>query len=84
MVDIFAPGSDILSAGYLSDSGSVYRSGTSMAAPHVAGLSAYFMAKEGLRGSATITKRIIGAADTTFVGEAFDGPQRVAYNGGGK
>jgi hypothetical protein len=55
-----------------------------MAAPHVAGLSAYFMAKEGLRGSATITKRIIGAADTTFVGEAFDGPQRVAYNGGGK
>ncbi|KAF5979445.1 endopeptidase K [Fusarium coicis] len=84
VVDIFAPGSDIFSAGHLSDSGSMYRSGTSMAAPHVAGLAAYFMAKEGLRGSATITKRIIGAADTTFVGEAFDGPQRVAYNGGGK
>ncbi|KAF5668790.1 alkaline protease 1 [Fusarium denticulatum] len=84
VVDIFAPGSDILSAGHLSDSGSVYRSGTSMAAPHVAGLAAYFMAKEGLRGSVAVTKRIIGAADTTFVGEALDGPQRVAYNGGGK
>ncbi|KAF5637631.1 dimethylaniline monooxygenase [Fusarium tjaetaba] len=84
VVDIFAPGSDILSAGHLSDSGSVYRSGTNMAAPHVAGLAAYFMAKEGLRGSVAVTKRIIGAAYTTFVGEAFDGPQHVAYNGGGK
>ncbi|KAF5564876.1 endopeptidase K [Fusarium napiforme] len=84
VVDIFAPESDILRAGYLGDSGSVYRSGTSMAAPHVAGLAAYFMAKEGLRGSVAVTKRIIGAADTTFVGEAFDGPQRFAYNGGGK
>nr|RBQ99061.1 hypothetical protein FVER53263_03387 [Fusarium verticillioides] len=84
VVDIFAPGSDILSAGHLSDSGSVYSSGTSMAAPHVAGLAAYFMAKEGVRGSAAITKRIIGAADTTFVGEAFDGSQHGAYNGGGK
>ncbi|PNP78664.1 hypothetical protein FNYG_08010 [Fusarium nygamai] len=83
-VDIFAPGSDILSAGHLSDSGSVYMSGTSMAAPHVAGLAAYFMAKEGLRGSAAVTKRIIGAADTSYVGYAFGGPQRVAYNGGGK
>ncbi|KAF4439139.1 endopeptidase K [Fusarium acutatum] len=83
-VDIFAPGSDILSAGHLSDSSSVYKSGTSMAAPHVAGLAAYFMAKEGLRGSTAVTKRIIGAADTSGVGSAFDSPGRVAYNGGGK
>ncbi|KAG7427097.1 Subtilisin-like protease 1 [Fusarium oxysporum f. sp. raphani] len=84
VVDIFAPGSDILSAGHLSDSSSVYKSGTSMAAPHVAGLAAYFMAKEGLRGSVAVTKRIIAAADTTAVGYAVDSPQRVAYNGGGK
>ncbi|KAF5250683.1 hypothetical protein FANTH_4126 [Fusarium anthophilum] len=84
VVDIFAPGSDILSAGHLSDSSSVYKSGTSMAAPHVAGLAAYFMAKEGLRGSSAVTKRIISAADTSGVEYAFDSPQRVAYNGGGK
>ncbi|KAG4258714.1 hypothetical protein FPRO04_11914 [Fusarium proliferatum] len=83
-VDIFAPGSDILSAGHMSDSSSLYMSGTSMAAPHVAGLAAYFMAKEGLRGSSAVTKRIIGAADTSGVYYAFDSPQRIAYNGGGK
>ncbi|CZR43800.1 putative endopeptidase K [Fusarium proliferatum ET1] len=83
-VDIFAPGSDILSAGHMSDSSSLYMSGTSMAAPHVAGLAAYFMAKEGLQGSSAVTKRIIGAADTSGVYYAFDSPQRVAYNGGGK
>jgi subtilisin family serine protease len=84
LVDIFAPGSDILSAGHLSDSSSMYKSGTSMAAPHVAGLAAYFMAKEGLRGSTAVTNRIIAAADTSGVGYPMGSPQRVAYNAGGK
>ncbi|WZH49470.1 peptidase S8/S53 domain-containing protein [Fusarium acuminatum] len=84
LVDIFAPGSDILSAWHLSDSSSKYDSGTSMAAPHVAGLAAYFIAKEGLRGSTAVTKRIIAAADTSGVGFAFGSPERIAYNGGSK
>jgi len=83
MVDIFAPGSDILSAGHLSDTDSLYMSGTSMAAPHVAGLAAYFMAKEGLRGSTAVTNRIIAAADPV-VGLAMGSPERIAYNGGSK
>ncbi|KAH7174953.1 peptidase S8/S53 domain-containing protein [Fusarium flagelliforme] len=83
VVDIFAPGSDILSAGHLTDSSSVYKSGTSMAAPHVAGLAAYFMAKEGLRGSTAVTNRIIAAAGPRVM-DAMGSPDRVAYNGGSK
>jgi subtilisin family serine protease len=44
-VDIIAPGTSILSASNLSDTGSTTKSGTSMSCPHVAGVIANYLAK---------------------------------------
>ncbi|KAF9771208.1 hypothetical protein IL306_011161 [Fusarium sp. DS 682] len=82
-VDIFAPGSGILSSWHLSNSGSRYLSGTSMAAPHVAGLAAYFISKEGIRGSAAVTTRILSAAIPNVVFDPNGSNNRLAYNAGG-
>jgi subtilisin family serine protease len=82
-VDIFAPGVGIVSAYNGSDVAEETMSGTSMAAPHVAGLAAYFIAKEGLSGSAEVMKRILSVA-SKGVGDRKDGADRIAYNDSGE
>ncbi|KAI5463872.1 peptidase S8/S53 domain-containing protein [Mariannaea sp. PMI_226] len=83
LVDIFAPGVSILSSWFVSDSGSRYLAGTSMASPHVAGLAAYFIAKEGLSGSVAVTNRILNAAIPGVVIDPEGSGNRVAYNAAG-
>ncbi|KAH6986870.1 peptidase S8/S53 domain-containing protein [Ilyonectria destructans] len=84
LVDIFAPGSGILSSWYLSDTSSRYLAGTSMASPHVAGLAAYFIVSGKISGSTAVTNRILSAADVNVVGDAAGSANRVAYNAGGQ
>jgi len=45
-VDIYAPGVQVLSCGITSDTASAVLSGTSMATPHITGLSALFLGED--------------------------------------
>jgi len=82
VVDVFAPGSQIVSTWYTSDSAVHTLSGTSMASPHVAGLAAYLIAEEGLSGPGQVTKRIKELAQRGVVGAAGPGsPNAFVWNG---
>ncbi|KAK4241166.1 serine protease [Achaetomium macrosporum] len=65
VVDVFAPGVDVLSVGIGSDDDTDVKSGTSMASPHVAGIAAYLMALEGITGVQDVANRIKELAQAT-------------------
>ena len=55
---IFAPGVGILSVWNSCNTCRMVESGTSMATPHVAGMGAYLIAKEGIQNPATLAQRL--------------------------
>lgn len=61
-LDLFAPGDGVLSADWQSDTASSLKSGTSMAAPHVAGLVLYAQSVNGISGVEAVTSHILGNA----------------------
>jgi subtilisin family serine protease len=61
VVDIFAPGSSILSSYFTSDTATATLSGTSMAAPHVAGVAARFLQNNSGASPATVRNAIVNA-----------------------
>ncbi len=67
VVDIFAPGSSILSAWLTSDTATATLSGTSMATPHVAGVAARFLQSSPNATPATVRNEIVTAATTNHL-----------------
>ncbi|KAF6808807.1 alkaline proteinase [Colletotrichum sojae] len=83
-VDIFGPGVSILSSYIGGNSATASLSGTSMAAPHLAGLAVYLQALEGLSTPAAVTSRIKALGVSGRISGSLNGsPNLAAYNGNG-
>lgn len=78
-VDVFAPGVDVIST--WNDGATNTISGTSMAAPHVAGLGAYLLALEGARTPAALCSRIQKLSTSGIVKNSLTPNNLLAFNG---
>ena len=80
-LDLFAPGSGILSAWWTSNTATATLSGTSMASPHVAGVAALYKQANPSASSTTIRNAIVNNATTNVVTNPGTGsPNRLLYS----
>ena len=80
-LDLFAPGSGILSAWIGSTTATRTISGTSMASPHVAGVAALYKQANPGASAATVRNAIVNGATTNVVTNAGTGsPNRLLYS----
>jgi subtilisin family serine protease len=79
-VDIFAPGSSITSAWYNSNTATNTISGTSMAAPHVAGAAALVLSRNTGYSPAQVRDSLVNSATTGVVTSPGSGsPNRLLF-----
>ncbi len=79
-VDIFAPGSNIRSAWHTSNSAANTISGTSMAAPHVAGIAALYLANNPQATPTQVENAIYNNASTGKLSGLNGSPNLLAYS----
>jgi aqualysin 1 len=80
-VDLFAPGSSILSSWFSSDTATATLSGTSMASPHVAGVAALYKQANPSASSTTLRNAIVNNATTNVISNPGTGsPNRLLYS----
>jgi len=88
LLDLFAPGSDILSATADSDDSSAAWSGTSMAAPHVAGVIALFLEKNQQATPDEVANKLLAESTPDKISDLReDSPNKLLYslfNGAGE
>ncbi|HVE45497.1 MAG TPA: S8 family peptidase [Acidimicrobiales bacterium] len=80
-LDLFAPGSSITSSWYSSDSATATISGTSMAAPHVAGVAALYLQANPSATTTAVRDSVVNATTTNVVASAGSGsPNRLLHS----
>ncbi|XP_071802739.1 aqualysin-1-like [Asterias amurensis] len=80
-LDLFAPGVDVLSASYASNTGTTTMSGTSMACPHVSGAAALYVSKDNTETPQQIKTRMLSDSTLNKVTDAKGSPNKLLYIG---
>jgi oryzin len=83
-VDIFAPGTAIVSSYRSSDTATASLTGTSMSSPHIAGLVSYIRGLEGPLSAPDAKTRVYALANSGKVTDLKGSQDRLAYNGNGR
>jgi len=83
-VDIWAPGSSVLSASHSSDSGTSTKSGTSMACPHVSGGAALVLGTDPKKPSAAVLADLIADAEKNAISDLKSGDTNALLFVGGE
>ena len=79
-LDLFAPGSSIVSAWYTSPTATSTLSGTSMASPHVAGVAALYLSTNPAATPAQVGQQVVSTATTGVVKSPGSGsPNRLLF-----
>ena len=80
LVDIYAPGVGVISAGRTSDTAAATFSGTSMSAPHVAGAVAVYLALNATHTSAQVASALVESATPNKITSLGSGsPNKLLY-----
>lgn len=79
-LDLFAPGVFILSAGIADDTSTRYMTGTSMAAPHVAGIAALYLSENPEATPAEVHQVVKDNSTPAIINNVPSGPTNLAYS----
>jgi subtilisin family serine protease len=79
-VDLFAPGVDIVSAWNTGDTDTASLNGTSMAAPHMAGVAALYLQKFPTAAPAAVTQALLDGSTQNVIQAPKGSPNRFLYS----